>query len=97
MVRTAKSFPQPLETMSRNADIMGRLLRIAVAEVILHRSQIGALVGKIIAAGTPEHMGQTLPSLAFSRPRHSVIDDLASERCPRSARVDHRCGRRSSA
>jgi hypothetical protein len=45
-----------LESMPGNAGVMRRMLGIAVVEVVLHRTQIGALVGEIIAAAVAEHL-----------------------------------------
>ena len=59
--------------MSGNTRVMGRVLGIAVAQVVLHRPQIGALIGKVIAAGMPEHMGQTFPRLAFSPATRTML------------------------
>jgi hypothetical protein len=33
-----------------------RVLGIAVAQIVLHRAQIGALTGKVIATGVAEHV-----------------------------------------
>jgi len=48
--------PQPLEPASGDPGVMGCVLVISLPEVVLHGSQIGALVGEIIAAGMPQHV-----------------------------------------
>jgi hypothetical protein len=63
--------------MSGNTRVMGRVLGIAVAQVVLHRPQIGALIGKVIAAGMPEHMGPDASKLGLlTGHTHDVIDGL---------------------
>jgi hypothetical protein len=42
--------------MSGDAGVMGRMLRVAVAEVVLRGPEINAFVGKIIAAGVTQHV-----------------------------------------
>ena len=53
------------------------VLGISVAEVVLHRSQIRALVGEVVAAGMPEHMGPDASKLGLlTGHTHDVIDGL---------------------
>ena len=76
-------LPEPLETMSGNAGVMGCVLGIAVAEVVLHRSQIRALVGEVVATGVSEHVGPHPSKLRLiAGHTHDVVDSLASELCP---------------
>src|SRR5262245_27589734 len=76
-------LPEALEPMPRDAGVMGRVLGIAVAEVILHRAQIGALVGEIIAAGVPKHVRPHFAELGLlAGLLDDVVDCLASELCP---------------
>jgi hypothetical protein len=49
-------LPQPLEPMPGNPGVMGGVLGISVAEVFLHRPQISALIGQVVAAGVAEHV-----------------------------------------
>ena len=57
---------------------MGSVLGIAVAEVVLHRSQIRALVGEVVAAGMPEHMGPDPAQVGlFADKADYVVDGLA--------------------
>jgi hypothetical protein len=51
------------------------VLGIAVTEVVLHSTQIRALMGKVIAAGVTEHVGPDAPELCSlaSEPR-DIID-----------------------
>ena len=66
--------------MSGNAGVMGCVLGVAVAEVVLHRSQIRAPVGEVVATGVSEHVGpdpSKLPLLAGHT--HNVVDGLASK------------------
>jgi hypothetical protein len=44
-------LPQAFEPMPGNTGVMGGMLGISVAEVILHRPQVGALIGQVVAAG----------------------------------------------
>jgi hypothetical protein len=54
---------------------MGRMLGIAVAEVILHRAQIRTLVGEVVAAGMPEHMRPDASKLGLlAGHTHDVVD-----------------------
>jgi hypothetical protein len=54
-------FPQAFEPVPGNAGVMGRVLGISVAEVILHRPQISALIGQVVAAGVAEHVRPDAP------------------------------------
>ena len=77
-----KLFPQPFEPMPGNTGVMGGMLGIAVAEVVLHGSEVGALVGKVIAAGMAEHVGPDPAELRLlAGHAHDVVDGLASELC----------------
>ena len=58
---------------------MGCVLGIAVAEVVLHRTQIRAPVGEVVATGVSEHVGPDPSSFPFSPATHNVADGLASE------------------
>jgi hypothetical protein len=53
-------LPQPFEPMPGNPGVMGGVLGIAVAKIILHRPEINALVGQVVAAGVAEHVGPWL-------------------------------------
>jgi uncharacterized protein len=80
MVYFGYLLPQPLETMSGNPGVMGSVLRIAVAKVVLHGPQIRALIGKIIAAGMPDHMGPDASKLGLlASHAHDVVDGLTGE------------------
>ena len=59
-------LPEPLEPMPSNSGVMGRVLRISVTEIVLHGAQISALIGKVVAAGVPEHVGPDAPELWVS-------------------------------
>jgi hypothetical protein len=50
----ADSVPQPCEPAPSNACVVRGVLGISLPGVVLHRSQICALVGKIVATGLPE-------------------------------------------
>jgi hypothetical protein len=73
---------QPFEPMPGNAGVMGRVLWIAVAEIVLHSAQIRALVGQVVAAGMAQHVRPDAPELCSlaSDPR-DIIDGLAGELC----------------
>jgi hypothetical protein len=44
------SLPQPLEPSGGDARVAHGVARVAMPEIILHRSEIGTLVGEIVAA-----------------------------------------------
>jgi hypothetical protein len=50
------SLPQPLEAAAGDARIMDRMPRVAVAEIVLHRAQIGAPVGEVVATGVTQRV-----------------------------------------
>jgi hypothetical protein len=53
-----------------------------MTEVILHRPQISALIGQVVAAGVPEHVGPDAPELCgLASEPHDIIDGLAGELC----------------
>jgi hypothetical protein len=71
--------PEPLETMSGNPGVMGCMLGISVPEIVLHRSQVGALV-EVVAAGMPEHMGPDSSKIGLlAGHTHDVVDGLAGD------------------
>jgi hypothetical protein len=75
-------LPQTFEPMPRNPGVMAGVLGIAVAEVILHRTQIGTLVGEVITAGVAQHMRPDAPELcSLASNPHNIIDGLAGELC----------------
>ena len=80
---------------------MGGVLGIAVAKVILHRTQIGALIGQVVAAGVAEHVRPDATELCgLASDPHDIIDGLAGELAPRSdtnAKADCPRGWRGSA
>jgi len=62
--------------MPGHAGVMGGVLGIAVAEVILHRAQIGPLIRKVIAAAVTQHV-RPHPGdgdLGKTRRRHAARD-----------------------
>jgi len=65
-----------------NPGVVGCVLGIAVAEVVLHSPQIGALVGQVVAAGVAEHVRPDAPELrSLASDPHDIIDGLAGEPC----------------
>src|SRR5262245_41999096 len=75
--------PKPLDTAHGNAGVLGRVLGISVPEVVLHRAQIRALVGKIIAAAVSEHVGPDSTELGgLAGNAHDVVDCLPGHRLP---------------
>src|SRR5215217_1272424 len=56
MTRSLPAVPQPLETIGGGAGVMGRVLGLAVAEIVLDQPQVVALVREIEAAGVAEHV-----------------------------------------
>jgi hypothetical protein len=77
-------FPQPFEPMPGNAGVMRRVLGISVAEVILHRSQISALIGQVVAAGMAQHVRPDAPELCgLASDPHDIMDGLAGHRLGR--------------
>jgi hypothetical protein len=46
-------IPQPLEAATRHARVVHGMPGIAMPEIVLHGAQVGALIGKIVAAGVP--------------------------------------------
>src|SRR5262245_42541736 len=72
--------PKPLERAAGDPRVVRRVLRISVSKVVLHRSQIGALVGKVVAAVVPKHVGpdSTELGLLASKP-DDVVDGLAGQ------------------
>ncbi|MFZ0851751.1 MAG: hypothetical protein WAO08_21405, partial [Hyphomicrobiaceae bacterium] len=74
--------PQPFEPMAGNAGVVGRVLGVAVAEVILYRPQISALIGQVVAAGVAEHVRPDAFELcSLASDPHYMIDGLAGELC----------------
>src|SRR4029077_11049980 len=75
-------LPQALEPMPRNPGVIGRVLGIAVTQVVLHCAQVGALVGEVVAAGMAEHVRPDAPELCgLASDPHDIIDGLAGELC----------------
>ena len=72
-------LPQAFEPMPGNAGVMGGVLGIAVAEVILHRAQIGR---KVIAAAVTQHVRPHPAELRlFAGKADDIIDGLAGKLC----------------
>ena len=82
--------------------VMGCVLGIAVAEIVLYRSQVGTVIGEVVPAGMPKHVGPNPTELRLlaSEP-DDVIHGLAGELRPalrdEEPKADCRCGRRNSA
>ena len=71
-------LPLPLEPMPGNPGVMGGMLWIAMAQVVLHGAQIGALVGQVVATGMAEHMWRDPVELRLLAGKaHDVVDGLA--------------------
>ena len=66
--------------MPGNTGVMRRVLGIAMAEIVLHRAQIHALVGQVIAAGVAQHVGPDTAELRLlaGQAQH-VVDGLAGQ------------------
>lgn len=60
------STSRALETMYGNAGIVRRVLGVAVPEVVLHRPQIRALVGEVVAAAIAQHVGPDAAELRLT-------------------------------
>jgi hypothetical protein len=68
--------------MPGNTGVMNGVLGISVTKVILHRPQISALVGQVVAAGVAEHVRPDAPELCgLSSDPHDKIDGLPGELC----------------
>ena len=77
-------FPQAFEPVPGNAGVMGRVLWIAVAEIVLHSAQIRALVGQVVAAGMAQHVRPDAPELCgLASDPHDIMDGLAGHRLGR--------------
>ena len=60
--------------------VVRRVLGIAVAQVVLQSPQIGALVGEVVSAAVPEHMGPDPAELGFPTGKpDNVVDGLAGQ------------------
>jgi len=72
--------PEVLETLRGRARMDGRVLRVAVPEVVLDRAQNVPLVGQRIAAGVAQHvrMDPAEPGTLADAP-HQAADTLARE------------------
>lgn len=51
---------EPLELTRRQRGIAGRVLGVGVAQIYLWGAGIDAIVGQLVAAGVPQHMGMHL-------------------------------------
>ena len=81
-------LPQAFEPMPGNPGVIGRVLGIAVTQVVLHCAQVGALIGQVVAAGMAEHVRPDAPELCgLASDPHDIIDGLAGELCLPLARV----------
>ena len=64
--------------MPGNTGVMSGVLGISVTEVVLHRPQISALIGQVLAAGVAQHVRPDAPELCgLTSDPHDVIDSLA--------------------
>ena len=76
------SARQALKPIPGNAGVMSGVLGISVTEVVLHGAQVGALVGKVVTAAVPEHVGPNAGELRLpASDPHDIIDALAGELC----------------
>src|SRR3982750_1676901 len=75
------SPPEPLEPAASHAGVMDRVLGVAMAQVVLDKTQIVALVGQIEATRVAQHMRMDGPE---PRPlggrADKVVHRLAGER-----------------
>ena len=68
--------------MPGNPGVVGGMLGIAMAKVVLHGAQIGALVGEVVATGVAEHMWRDPGELRLLAGKtHDVVDGMAGELC----------------
>ena len=67
--------------MPGNTGVMSGVLGIPVAQIVLRGPQVGALVGKVIAAGMAQHVRVNVPEpgLLATR-RDQVVDGVPGER-----------------
>jgi hypothetical protein len=76
------SARQALKPIPGNTGVMGDMLGISVAEVVLHRPQISALVGEIIAAAVTQHVGPNPAQFCLLAGKaDDVVYGLAGELC----------------
>jgi hypothetical protein len=78
-----RSLPQTLEAPTSDARVVHRMARVAMAEVILHRAQVRASVGEIVAARVTQcvRVHGMQPSL-HGRRRHEIEHGASGERLP---------------
>jgi len=80
--RATAGYPQSPSKRCPATRVQCAVCLVAVSEVVLHGSQIRALVGEVVAAGLAEHVGpdpSKLPLLASQS--HDIVDRVASELC----------------
>jgi hypothetical protein len=67
--------------MPGNTGVMSGVLGIPVAQIVLRGPQVGALVGKVIAAGMAQHVRpDAAERCALASSPRDIIDGLAGER-----------------
>src|SRR5262245_30388441 len=72
--------PKLLEPAPGDPGVVGGMFGIAMAEVILHGPEVGALIGKVIAAGMPKHVRPDPAELRLlAGNAHDVVDRLARQ------------------
>ena len=72
--------PKPLEPTPSDPGVMGRVLGIAVAEVVLHGPEVRAPVGQVVAAGMAQHVRPDPAELRLlAGQAHDVADGLAGQ------------------
>ena len=77
-------LPTTLRTDARQRGVMGRVLGISVTEVVLHRAQICALVGQVVAAGVAQNVRPDAPELRLlAGNADDIVDGLARHRLGR--------------
>src|SRR3974390_3767600 len=64
-------FPQSFKTSSRHTRIKHRMPRIAVPQIVLHRSQVDTFVGEVIATRVAQLVG--MHAFEFSLVARSFI------------------------
>ena len=65
-------------TDARQPSCNGRCAWVSVTEVILHRAQVGALIGKVVAARMAQHVRPDAAELRLlASDPHDIIDGLA--------------------
>jgi hypothetical protein len=76
-------LPKPFETPPADARVVHGMAWIAMAEKVLHGTQVRALVGEMVAARVPQRVRvHILQSSALRHRGDQVVNRLAGQRLP---------------